>query len=149
MPRKAIATISNAMDVGDPSNFGRILHIFGQSFPLVSKKLGSYSISDAQTTETIARVYQKDGYLLDPHGAVGYNSLEKYLELHKGKKGIFLETAHPVKFPDSVEKAVGRKIPYPPGIEEIMHRPKKSILIEPLFDTLKNFLLHNPEADRV
>jgi threonine synthase len=139
-PVKARATISNAMDVGDPSNFVRIMNIFGQSFPLVSELLSSYSISDAETMETIARVFRDHHYLLDPHGAVGYISMEKYLETHPGAKGIVLETAHPVKFPDSVEKATGTTIIYPLQVEKIMGREKRSTVITSEYQSVKDFL---------
>ena len=140
-PVKARATISNAMDVGDPSNFVRIMQIFGQSFPLVSELLSSYSISDAETMETIARVYREHNYLLDPHGAVGFISLEKYLGSHPGRKGVVLETAHPVKFPESVEKAVGITIKYPLQVEKIMDLEKRSTVVPSEYQSVKDFLL--------
>jgi len=140
-PVKARANISNAMDVGDPSNFVRIMQTIGQSFPLVSELLSSYSISDAETMETIARVYREHNYLLDPHGAVGYAAFEKYLEMHQGAKGIVLETAHPVKFPESVEKATGIKINIPSQAGKIMELNKKSTHLEPKYTVLKDLLL--------
>jgi len=140
-PKTAIATISNAMDVGDPSNFGRVMQIFGQSFPLVSESLSSYSISDEQTKETISRVFQEHDYLLDPHGAVGFISLEKYLAENPGKKGIVLETAHPVKFPESVEKATGISIKYPFQVEKVMSREKRSTVVSSDYQSIKDFLL--------
>ena len=140
-PKTAIATISNAMDVGDPSNFGRIMNIFGQSLPLASEMLESVSISDEQTMETISRVYREYKYLLDPHGAVGYLALEKHLGKQPGKKGIFLETAHPVKFPESVEKATGTRIPFPPQVEKIINKKKSSTTIGPKYSSLRDFLL--------
>ncbi len=139
-PVTAKATISNAMDVGDPSNFGRIMHMFGQSLPLVTGILSSYSISDQETIETIARVYHEYNYLTDPHGAVGFNALEKHLRLHPSSKGIFLETAHPVKFPESVERATGISIIYPLQVEKIMGREKKSRVIPSEYHSLKDFL---------
>jgi len=141
LPVKARATISNAMDVGDPSNFVRIMQIFGQSFPLISELLSSYSISDAETMETIARVYREYNYLLDPHGAVGFISLEKYLGSHPGRKGVVLETAHPVKFPDSVEKATGTTIKYPLQVEKIMGLEKRSTVVPSEYQSVKDFLL--------
>ncbi|HLO82000.1 MAG TPA: threonine synthase [Chitinophagaceae bacterium] len=137
----AIATISNAMDVGDPSNFVRILNIFNQSYPRLKEHLSSYSITDAETEETIAKVYDKHNYLLDPHGAVGYAALERYLAANPGSKGMILETAHPVKFPGSVEKILGRSLEYPPQVEKIRHKEKKSTLIKPVYQDVKDFLL--------
>ena len=108
----AVATLSNAMDVGNPSNFIRILEIFHHQFPDLAKNLSSYSISDEETMATIKEVYEKANYVLDPHGAVGYLSLRRFLEKHPGRRGIFLETAHPVKFPDAVEKSNRKKNRY-------------------------------------
>jgi len=137
----AVPTLSNAMDVGNPSNFIRILEIFRHQFPDLAKNLSSYSISDEETMATIKEVYERSNYLLDPHGAVGYLSLKRFLEKHPNRKGIFLETAHPVKFPDAVEEATGKKIVLPSAINSIMGLEKKSLVIKPEFESLKNFLL--------
>ena len=134
-------TLSNAMDVGDPSNFVRILEIFHHQFPDLTKNLSSYSISDDETRATIREVYEQSNYLLDPHGAVGYLALQRFLQTHPGRKGIFLETAHPVKFPDAVENVTGKKIEVPSSISAIMKLDKKSIVIKPGFGSLKQFLL--------
>jgi threonine synthase len=139
-PKTAVATISNAMDVGDPSNFGRVMEIFGQSLPLLTDRFDSYSISDEKTIETIAGVYRDHHYLLDPHGAVGYISLEKFLADHKGRKGIVLETAHPVKFPESVEKVTGVAIKYPLQVEKLMQREKRSTPVPAEYQAVKEFL---------
>lgn len=140
-PQTAVATLSNAMDVGNPSNFVRILEIFHQNFPQLKEHLSSYSISDDETIATIKAVYEKDKYLLDPHGAVGYLSLQRYLKDHPDDKGIFLETAHPVKFPDAVEKITGKAIDIPASVKDIMSKEKKSVLMQPDYDSLKQFLL--------
>lgn len=137
----AKATLSNAMDVGNPSNFIRILEIFHHQFPDLSKNLSSYSISDEETLETIKEVYEQTKYTLDPHGAVGYLSLKRFLQTHPRRKGIFLETAHPVKFPDAVEKAIGKKVEQPSSINSIMKLEKKSIKMNASYGTFKNFLL--------
>jgi threonine synthase len=140
-PKQAVATLSNAMDVGNPSNFVRILEIFHHQFPELKSKLSSYSITDEETLATIKRVYQKENYLLDPHGAVGYLSLLWYLHDHPEQKGIFLETAHPVKFPDAVESSIGKQIEVPPAVQSIMVKEKKSLLINADFGQLKQYLL--------
>lgn len=137
----AKATISNAMDVGNPSNFIRILEIFHHEFPDLAKNLSSFSISDEETMKTIKDVYEKVNYLLDPHGAVGYLSLKRFLENHPGRKGIFLETAHPVKFPDAVEKATSAKINMPSSLSSIMEAEKKSCKMKASYELFKNFLL--------
>ncbi|HEX7904322.1 MAG TPA: threonine synthase [Chitinophagaceae bacterium] len=140
-PKQAIATLSNAMDVGNPSNFVRILEIFHHKFPELKNKLSSYSITDAETIQTIQDVYDNHRYLLDPHGAVGYLSLQRYLDKNAGSKGLFLETAHPVKFPEAVEKIIGRSIDIPASIKSVMDKDKKSITIEADYHQLKDYLL--------
>ncbi len=140
-PRQAVATLSNAMDVGNPSNFVRILEIFQHQFPALKSKLSSFSITDAETESVIDEVFKKYQYTLDPHGAVGYLALQRYLTEHSNAKGIFLETAHPVKFPEAVEQATGQKIKLPEHISEIMDREKISTVISPEYEALRNFLL--------
>lgn len=140
-PQTAIPTISNAMDVGNPSNFVRILEIFQNDFPELKKSLSSYSISDQQTMAGIKEVYEQYRYLPDPHGAVGYLSLKQYLQDHSGEKGIFLETAHPVKFPDAVEKVAGKITDMPPAVDAIMNKKKQSHFIPADYNMLKSFLL--------
>jgi len=139
-PLKSVATISNAMDVGDPSNFIRIREIFKGKFDLLKKNLSSFSFSDYQTREAMKDVYSTSKYIMDPHGAVGYLGLKQYLNEKDNAQGIFLETAHPVKFLDVVEPVIKKTIPYPTQIEGIMHREKKAISIS-TYDELKDFLL--------
>jgi threonine synthase len=139
--KPAVATLSNAMDVGNPSNFIRILEIFHHQFPELKTKLSSYSITDEETVNTIREVYQQYNYILDPHGAVGYLSLKRYLECHRESKGIFLETAHPVKFPDAVEQYTGTKLELPVSIQGIMKSKKVSIKMKPEYKELKDYLL--------
>jgi threonine synthase len=140
-PTKAIATLSNAMDVGSPSNFVRILEIFENDFLSLKKIMSSTSISDAETIATIKEVYQKNKYLLDPHGAVGFCALQKYLLNNPGQKGFFLETAHPVKFYDVVEPIIGEKIALPAAVGALLNEKKKSVLMEADYLQLKEYLL--------
>jgi threonine synthase len=140
-PSQAVATLSNAMDVGNPSNFVRILEIFHHQFSELKSKLSSYSITDAETTATIKAVYEKNNYVLDPHGAVGYLSLQRYLQSHSTQKGIVLETAHPVKFPDAVQSCIGRPIEIPAAVQSIMNKEKKSILRNADYQQFKEYLL--------
>ncbi len=140
-PKKAIATISNAMDVGDPSNFVRILELFHHQFGELKNMLSSVSISDDETRKTIKEVFEKENYLLDPHGAVAYLALQSYLKEHPQQKGYLLETAHPVKFYDVVEPVIQQKIPIPKSIEGILSKEKLSTVMEPGFQNLKEFLL--------
>lgn len=139
-PKKAMATISNAMDVGDPSNFIRILELFQNKTNDLSKILTAYSISDEETAATIKSVEREFNYLLDPHGAVGYLSLKRYLELNLNDKGIFAETAHPVKFYDVVEPIINKEIELPASVKNIIHKAKHSIKIENDYQSLKECL---------
>ncbi|MDQ2721450.1 MAG: threonine synthase [Bacteroidota bacterium] len=140
--KKAVATISNAMDVGDPSNFVRVLELFHHQFSDLKNLLSSYSVSDEQTRETIKEVFQKENYLADPHGAVGYFALQKYLQQHPNRKGIFLETAHPVKFYDVVEPVIQQNIPVPELLQPLMKKEKISIYMDASFANLREFLLN-------
>jgi threonine synthase len=139
-PKQAVPTLSNAMDVGNPSNFIRILEVFHHHFPELKADLTSFSISDEETLTTIKEVHRQYNYLLDPHGAVGYLSLQRYLDEFSGK-GIFLETAHLVKFPDAVEKATGKKVELPASLADLMKEEKQSILVENDFGRLKEYLI--------
>jgi len=140
-PKQAVATLSNAMDVGNPSNFVRILELFDNEFLSLKEKLSSMSISDEETKATIRSVKQSSNYLLDPHGAVGYLALEKYLDQYPGKKGFFVETAHPVKFYDVVEPVIGEKISLPPSVSAIINKEKVSMKMNADYKLLKDFLL--------
>lgn len=140
-PKNAIITISNAMDVGDPSNFVRILELFHNQFTDLKNTLSSYSISDEQTKNTIREVYEKENYLLDPHGAVAYTALQDYLEKHPGQKGYILETAHPVKFYDVVEPVIQQKVLIPESVHDILDKEKNSILMNADFEKLNEYLL--------
>ncbi len=140
--QKSIPTISNAMDVGDPSNFIRILQIYGNDYKNLKKALSSYSYTDRETKQVMKAVYEQSGYICDPHGAVGYLGLQKFLSENPDYYGVFLETAHPVKFLDIVEGTLGLTLPLPPQIEAIIHKEKQSVDINS-YDDLKSFLLSN------
>ncbi|MBU2994831.1 threonine synthase [Cellulophaga baltica] len=139
-PKPSHATISNAMDVGDPSNFIRIRHIFNDDFDQIAKHLSSYSYTDEQTKEAMKKLYNDFNYTADPHGAVGYLGLQKYQETNPDTYGIFLETAHPVKFLDVVEDTIQENIEIPEKIIKQMKKKKKSIEIS-TYEELKNYLL--------
>jgi threonine synthase len=144
-PKAATATISNAMDVGDPSNFIRIMELFHQKIDNLKSMLSSYSIDDATTKQTIKEVFEKYHYKLDPHGAVGYYALNKYLngvnQLPTLAKGIFLETAHPVKFPETVEEVTNTKIEIPDSVQYLLNRKKQRIKMDASFEQLKEWLM--------
>ena len=138
--KKSVATLSNAMDVANPSNFVRILEIFDNDYLNLKEKLEAVSISDEITAETMREVFEKYNYVLDPHGAVGFYALEKYLEKNPHQKGIFLETAHPIKF-DSVEKIIGTSGEMPETVKDLFSREKQSVEIEANYEDLKEILL--------
>lgn len=138
--KKAMPTLSNAMDVGNPSNFVRVLQLFDQNIIRLKEILSGDTVTDEDTRNTIRRVKKETGYLTDPHGAVGYLSLERYQQEHPEQKGIFLETAHPVKFYDVVEPVTGEKIPVPPAIQKILPLPKQSTVINAAYNELKDYL---------
>lgn len=140
-PKKAVATLSNAMDVGDPSNFTRILELFGHKFDSLKNMISGYSIDDASTLETIKEVHGKYEYVLDPHSAVAFASLEQYLNENPGKKGLILGTAHPVKFPAAAEKAANITTEVPGALHALMKKEKKTVEIHADFEELKRFLL--------
>ena len=139
--RQAIATVSNAMDVGNPSNFVRIMEILENNFPALTNALTSYSIDDSNTKSTIARVYKTNNYTLDPHGAVAFTAAEIYLANHPQAKTIILETAHPVKFPEVVEEAIGEKIAIPASVEFLFDKEKISIPLAANFAAFKNWMM--------
>lgn len=138
-PKPSIATISNAMDVGDPSNFYRMLDLFEGSHKKMSEAITGYSYTDESTRKTIQRTYALNGYVLDPHGAVGYMGLEDYFRT-KGGTGIVLETAHPIKFRDTVEEQIGRVVNMPEHIK-LTDLEKTSIPFGNEFDDFKTFLV--------
>ncbi|MFT3910985.1 MAG: threonine synthase [Ferruginibacter sp.] len=137
----SVATISNAMDVGDPSNFVRILELFNNQFAELEKVLSAYSVNDAETKRNIEKIYNQHNYLLDPHGAVGYAALQNYLSVNPGKQGIFMETAHPVKFYDVVEPLLKIKIDLPSAVKNIVDKPKQATAINADYETMKSFVL--------
>jgi len=141
--KNSIATISNAMDVGNPSNFIRILELFHQQVNDLKSVLSSYSVDDETTKAIIKNVYQQHGYTLDPHGAVGYYALNKYLSEHNNtsQAGIFLETAHPVKFPETVEETTNTKITIPASVQYLFNQKKQSIQMNASFEEFKAWLL--------
>jgi threonine synthase len=140
-PRTATPTISNAMDVGSPSNFVRIMELFVQNTDELKAILSGDTVTDQTTRETIARVFNQYRYILDPHGAVGFKALEDYLAAHPGQKGIFLETAHPVKFPDVVEEAIREKLEIPEEVKPLFEKEKKSILLDADYEVFKEWMM--------
>ena len=141
-PKPSVQTISNAMDVGNPSNFDRISKLFNQDLYRLKNICSSYHFSDKETHKAMQELFENTSYIADPHGAIGYLGLQKYCEENPDIYGVFLETAHPVKFLDVVEKAIKTKVNIPPQIEEILDRnPEKTSISS--YRELKNFLIDN------
>ncbi len=139
-PRPSIATIANAMDVGDPSNFARVLDLYG-SHDAIAAEISGCTYTDEQIAETLRNTYRSIGYLLDPHGAVAYRSLTE--GLNGNEIGIFLETAHPAKFKDTVEQIISDKVEIPAKLAAFMKGTKSTVKLSPAFSAFKKFLLKN------
>jgi len=137
-PKPSKATISNAMDVGNPSNFIRIQEIFNNDLKALKTAFSSYSFTDDETKNAVSEIYKNANYIADPHGAVGYLGLKKY-QLKENEYGVFLETAHPVKFLDIVEEVLPISVTIPSQIKSVIDKEKKSIKISDYSD-LKAFL---------
>ncbi|WP_350286986.1 threonine synthase [uncultured Croceitalea sp.] len=140
-PKPSTATISNAMDVGDPSNFVRIRQLHNNDFEALKQNLSAYAFDDTTTKKAMLNIYEQSRYIADPHGALGYLGLKKYLRNKPYTYGIFLETAHPVKFLDVVENTLGIHLEIPLRIQAVMHKTKKSHRIG-TYEQLKSFLFN-------
>jgi threonine synthase len=140
-PRPSTPTIANAMDVGDPSNFVRILDLFKHNYDWITEHLKGYSFTDTEIRKIIGRVYKECGYLCDPHGATGYEAARSYRTDHPEMTGVFLETAHPAKFRESVEEVIGTAVEMPERLAAFDKLEKNSIEIDVEYDNLKNYLL--------
>jgi threonine synthase len=140
-PRPAVATLSNAMDVADPSNFVRILQMFAQNERALKASLTAYRFTDEQTVVAMEDVYAKHQYLMDPHGAVGYLGLKQYLHLHPDNTGIFLETAHPVKFLNTMPASLQQQVDVPEQVQELSNRQKVSVKMDADYEQMKEWLM--------
>ena len=139
-PRASIQTIANAMDVGAPSNFERILDLYDQSHEAIKQDISGNTYSDVEIKNTIRTVYEKTGYLLDPHGACAYQALKD--EKKPDETGIFLATAHPAKFKETVEECIGSTIEIPQRLSAFMRRKKQSHLLSTDFNLFKKTLFN-------
>ncbi len=141
-PAPTIKTISNAMDVGNPSNFERIASIFLNNVNVTRKVIFSDTFSDSETYDAMKEIYQNYNYIIDPHGAVGYLANKKYSnEIKDDSISIILETAHPAKFLPEVKKALGIEIEIPERLGECLKKEKQSVVLSKGFNELKSFLL--------
>lgn len=138
-PHPSVATIANAMDVGDPSNFARVLDLYNNSYEDICEDISGAAYTDEQIRQVVQETYNETGYLLDPHGACGYRALSENMQ--EGETGVFLETAHPAKFLDTVENIIGRKVQIPARLQEFMQGEKKSLPMERDFESFKAYLM--------
>ena len=139
-PKPSVQTISNAMDVGAPSNFIRIQEIYKNNFETLKINISSYSFTDDETREAMLEIYNDFNYVADPHGAVGYLGCKAYLKVNPNAHCVFLETAHPTKFLDVVEDVIKEEQPLPEQIQAVMGNKKESFVIS-TYQELKSFLL--------
>src|SRR5574344_2905128 len=139
-PRPSVSTIANAMDVGDPSNFARVLDLYGCSHDEICKDIEGVTYSDEQISDIVSTAYTETGYLLDPHGAGGYRALSESLK--NGETGVFLETAHPAKFLNTVQGIIREEIAIPKKLQEFMKGTKQSIQMDKSFDSFKKYLMN-------
>ena len=138
-PRPSVATLANAMDVGDPSNFARVLALYDNSHEAICADISGATYNDEQIADEIRRVYETNGYLLDPHGACGHRALRE--GLRPSEVGFFIETAHPAKFKDTVEAIIGEPVAIPQRLQDFMKGTKQSIDMTHQFDDFKAYLL--------
>lgn len=140
-PRPSVATLANAMDVGDPSNFARVMDLYGKDVEAVRKDISGARYSDEQIADAIRNCLKSTGYQLDPHGACGYQALKEGLKA--GEVGVFLETAHPAKFKEKVEAITGSEIAIPERLQAFMRSTKQSVELSKPFADFKDFLMKN------
>jgi threonine synthase len=143
-PRPSLQTLSNAMDVGNPSTFDRLLAIFGGDWRAMSRTLAEEVVNDEDTLKTIGRIYAEKNYLMDPHTAVGYLGAERYLQKHpESEPLVVLSTAHPGKFVEVVKEAAGQEPALPPALASLAAKPKVAVVMENKAEALREFLLKN------
>ena len=138
-PKPSVATIANAMDVGDPSNFARIYDLYGGSHDAICADISGATYTDEQIAETMRQCLKETGYQLDPHGACGYQALKD--GLREGETGFFLETAHPAKFKQVVDEICGGDVAIPERLQAFMKGTKQSVAMSSDFTAFKKFLM--------
>lgn len=138
-PRASVSTIANAMDVGNPSNFARILNLYNHSHEAVKSEISGFSYTDDEIAATMRSCRQQTGYLLDPHGACGYQALQDGLQ--EGEYGVFFETAHPAKFVETVSSVLNESVELPEKLQEFMKGVKQSVQLSADFSAFKSYLL--------
>lgn len=138
-PQPSIQTIANAMDVGDPSNFARIYDLYGKDWKAIRTDISGATYTDEQIADTMRQVFKTTGYVCDPHGACGFRALSE--RLRDGETGVFLETAHPAKFKQTVDSILGSDIEIPAKLQAFMNGKKQSVAMSSDFKAFKQFLL--------
>lgn len=138
-PQPSIQTIANAMDVGDPSNFARIYDLYGKDWKAIRTDISGATYTDEQIADTMRQVFKTTGYVCDPHGACGFRALSE--RLRDGETGVFLETAHPAKFKQTVDNILGSDIEIPAKLQAFMNGKKQSVAMSSDFKAFKQFLL--------
>jgi threonine synthase len=141
-PKPSVPTLSNAMDVGSPSNFTRMLDVYSSTWNNMKEDVSGFAYNDEITKDAMREVLQKYDYVIEPHGAIGYLALEEWQKKHPNTQGIILETAHPSKFIDDVESILGRDIEIPERLAILSERKKDSIMMSTGFDEFKSWLLN-------
>ena len=139
-PKPSVQTLANAMDVGDPSNFARVLALYGGSHKDIAGHIGGATYTDEQIKETLKECFERTGYLLDPHGTCGYRALRE--QLKPGEYGVFLETAHPAKFKEKVDAITGGDVEIPARLQAFMKGTKQSVELSKDYTDFRNFLFN-------
>lgn len=142
-PRPSKETLSNAMDVGNPSNFTRILELYGSTWNKIKSEISGFSFTDLQTLDAIREIYQHYHYIIDPHGAIGYLGLKKFQKDHQNYTGIFLETAHPSKFKSTIDQALNTDLPLHPSLQAISEKPSSKLSLSKNYSDLFTFLVQS------
>jgi threonine synthase len=139
-PRPSIRTVANAMDVGAPSNFERMRALYDNDLERMRQDVAGAAFDDARVVAEIGTVYRNTGYLLDPHGAIAWLGLQQVLAQHPGATGVFLATAHPGKFREVVEPAIGQPVALPPALSDALARPRHSVRLPAEYPALLTLL---------
>ena len=139
-PKPSVQTLANAMDVGDPSNFARVLALYGGSHKDIAGHIGGATYTDEQIKETLKECFERTGYLLDPHGTCGYRALRE--QLQPGEYGVFLETAHPAKFKEKVDAITGGDVEIPARLQAFMKGTKQSVELSKDYADFRNYLFN-------
>jgi threonine synthase len=140
-PKASLRTVANAMDVGAPSNWERVQALYGGDIQAIRADIEGCAYTDAQVLEEIGSVYRRHEYLLDPHSAIAWLAVRDALEAEPDAEGVFVATAHPGKFREVVEPAIGRSVPLPRPLQEALGRPRHSVSMQVDYARLREFLL--------